>query len=197
MGGFLGVGGEGGRERERTRGRVRTHAWRCFFFFFFFRFLFSSPPTKRFRIFSFLLARFPSNSPILSLIFTMMYEISALATTTLPREAETTRREGDESREETERRRLDWPTTASVVVEADRCCLLLGRAEAEAAIAARGAQERTGALARGQEAREAIVIFLSRGGEKRIKRRRERERRKNGKIRKKNLVRQNTRQRKA
>lgn len=65
----------------------------------------------------------------------MMYEISALATTALPREAETTRREGDESKEETERRRLDWPL-ANV---ADRCCLLLGTAEAETAIAVRGA----------------------------------------------------------
>ena len=87
----------------------------------------------------------------------MMYEISALATIALAREAETTR-EGDGSREETERRRLEWPSV--VIVEADCCCRLLGRAEAETAIAARGAQDRTGALARGQEAREAMAVFL-------------------------------------
>ena len=81
----------------------------------------------------------------------------------MPREADTTRA-GDESKEETERRRLDWPTASVVVVvvvvKADRCCLLLGRAEAETAIAARGVQERTGALTRGQEAREAMAVFL-------------------------------------
>ena len=76
----------------------------------------------------------------------------------MPREAETTRREGDESREETERRRLvDWP----IANEADRCCMLLGRAEAEAAIAARGEQERTGALTKGEVAREAILVYWS------------------------------------
>ena len=79
----------------------------------------------------------------------------------MPREAETTRREGDESREETERRRLvDWPI-AKVADRCCCCCLLLGRAEAETAIAARGAQERTGALTKGEVAREAMVYFWS------------------------------------
>lgn len=111
----------------------------------------------------------------------MMYEISALDTSALPREAETTRA-GDESKEETERRRLDWPTASVVVVvvvKADRCCLLLGRAEAETAIAARGVQERTEALTRGQEAREAMAVFLvefdGREIEKEDKRERERD----------------------
>lgn len=109
----------------------------------------------------------------------MMYEISALDTSALPREAETTRA-GDESKEETERWRLDWPTASVVVVvKADRCCLLLSRAEAETAIAARGVQERTGALTRGQEAREAMAIFLvefdGREIEKEDKRERERD----------------------
>jgi len=110
----------------------------------------------------------------------MMYEISAFDTSALPREAETTRA-GDESKEETERRRLDWPTASVVVVvvKADRCCLLLGRAEAETAIAARGVQERTEALTRGQEAREAMAVFLvefdGREIEKEDKRERERD----------------------
>ena len=129
------------------------------------------------NIFSLFLSLSFSRSPnphSLSLLFTMMYEISALDMSALPREAETTRAGDESSSEEAERRRLDdWP---NVVVEAaDRCCL--GRAdEAEMAIAARGAQERAGALARGQEAREAMVIF--RVEEAETKRRRERERRK-------------------
>ena len=122
---------------------------------FFFKIVLSNPAVY------FLLARFP----IPHSLFTMMYEISALATTALPREAETTRRGGDESGEETERRRLDWPI-ANVT---DRCCLLLGRAEAETAIAVRGAKERTGALAKGEEAREAMFIFWSNSAEKRFK----------------------------
>jgi len=153
------VGGVGGlrrrgrvkseRETKRKKKRKRLKrepAWRSFL-----------KGGKKKNSLSFL--SLPNSDLFLFLLLTMMYEISALDTTALPREAETTREAGEESSDETdERRRLDWIAAA---VEADRCCLGPAITEAETAIALLEEHERTGALARGQKAREVMVVLWS------------------------------------